>query len=430
LKVPAARLALGALCKTSPWRGLALRSGIRKRGQGRGGTLAFPPRPFCIVLLAALAAAGSVTAQAPREDELRELRTRIDRLQQELAASEGARTEAADELRESETAISEANRRLAELALERERVRGEAARIAADSARLRADLDRRQATLGQVLYARYTQGERSLPRTLLSGDDPHAIGRRLVYESHLARAQGDLIGRARDDLARLAALQAAAREQAAALASVEARARAERDTLRAKAAERREVLARIGDRARKARTDLATAQRNEARLARLVEELARAVRPPPRQGAARPDPGAGTPAIGAFGGLKGRLRAPVQGELSARFGAQMQAASPSPKGVFFRAPEGGGVRAVAGGRVVFADWMRGYGNLLIVDHGDDYLSIYGNNEAVLKRVGDAVHAGDVVATVGASGGNESAGLYFELRHQGKAFDPVPWMQSR
>jgi septal ring factor EnvC (AmiA/AmiB activator) len=286
-----------------------------------------------------------------------------------------------------------------------------------------------------VLYARYTQGERSLPRTLLSGDDPHAIARRLVYEGHLARAQADLIGRARDDLARLAALEAAAREQVAALVSVEARARAERDTLRASAAERRQVLARIGDRARQARTDLAAAQRNEARLAQLVEELARAVRPPPRPGAARPeaarpDPAAGAPPIGAFSGLKGRLRAPVQGELSARFGAQMQAASPSPKGVFFRAPEGGGVRAVAGGRVVFADWMRGYGNLLIVDHGDDYLSIYGNNEAVLKRVGDAVHAGDVVATVGASGGNESAGLYFELRHQGKAFDPVPWMQSR
>ena len=114
----------------------------------------------------------------------------------------------------------------------------------------------------------------------------------------------------------------------------------------------------------------------------------------------------------------------------ARFGAQQQAASPSPKGIFVRAPAGAGVQAVAGGRVVFADWMRGYGNLLIVDHGDDYLSIYGNNEAVLKRVGDAVHAGDVVATVGTSGGNESAGLYFELRHQGRAFDPVPWLQSR
>jgi murein hydrolase activator len=377
----------------------------------------------------ALAASGSVASQTPREEDLRELRARIDRLKQELAASEGARAEAADELRESESTISEANRRLTELLLERLRVRTDAAKIAAESARLRAELERGQAALGRLLYARYTRGERSLPRTLLSGDDPHAIARQVVYESHLARAQGVLIARGRDDLARLAALDAAAREQAAALASLEARARAERETLRAKAAERRQVLARSGDRVRKARRDLDTAQRNEARLARLVEELARAVRPPPRPGAARPD-SAPAPAAGAFDGLKGRLRQPVQGELSARFGAPQQAASPSPKGVFFRAAEGRGVRAVAGGRVVFADWMRGYGNLLIVDHGDDYLSIYGNNEAVLKRVGDAVHAGDVVATVGASGGNESAGLYFELRHEGRAFDPVPWMQVR
>ncbi|HTO50449.1 MAG TPA: peptidoglycan DD-metalloendopeptidase family protein [Burkholderiales bacterium] len=386
--------------------------------------------PAARLALAALAATGSVAAQAPREDDLRELRARIDRLKQELAAAEGARTEAADELRGSETAISEANRRLAELTLERGRVRADSAKIAAESAALRADLERRQGTLAGMLYARYTLGERSLPRTLLSGDDPHAIARQLVYERYLARAQGDLIGRARDDLARLAALEAGAREQAAALASVEARSRAERDTLRAKAAERKQVLARVGEQVRKGRADLANAQKNEARLARLVEELARAVRPPPRPGAARPEAGAGAPAIGAFGGLKGRLRPPVQGELMARFGAQQQAASPSPKGIFLRAPAGTGVQAVAGGRVVFADWMRGYGNLLIVDHGDDYLSIYGNNEAVLKRVGDAVHAGEAVATVGTSGGNESAGLYFELRHQGRAFDPVPWLQSR
>jgi septal ring factor EnvC (AmiA/AmiB activator) len=380
--------------------------------------------------LAALAAAGAVAAQTPHEEDLRELRTRIDRLKQELAASEGARTDAAEELRESETAISEANRRLAELALERDRVRAEAAKIAAESARLGAELERRQAALGGLLHARYTRGERNIARTLLSGDDPHAIARQLVYESHLARAQRAVIEQAREDLARLAALDAAARSQAAALASVEARARAERDTLRAQAAARRQVLARSGERVRKARADLATAQQNEARLVRLVEALARAVRPPPRPGAARPDSPGTAPAVGAFGGLKGRLRAPVQGELLARFGAPQQAASPSPKGVFFRAPEGGSVRVVAGGRVVFADWMRGYGNLLIVEHGDDYLSIYGNNEAVLRRVGDAVHAGEVVATVGASGGNESAGLYFEMRHQGRAFDPMPWLQLR
>ncbi len=379
--------------------------------------------------LATLVAAGSVAAQQPREEDLRELRTRIDGLKQEVAASDGAHAEAADELADSETAISEANRRLAELAIERNRMRDEAAKLAGDAAALRAETGVRQNTLAQVLYVRYTEGEGGLLRTLLSGDDPQAIARRLVYESYLTRAQSDVIGKARRDLAQLATLEGRAREKSAELAALEARVRAERDTLRAKARERRQVLARIADRVRKARADLATAQRNEARLARLVEAIARAARPAVRPGAARPDSPPSAPTTGAFGALKGRLRPPVRGELSDRFGAQQQAAS-SPKGVFFRAPEGGGVRAVAGGRVVFADWMRGYGNLLIVDHGDDFLSIYGNNEAVLKRVGDAVHAGDVVATVGASGGNESSGLYFELRHRGKAFDPMPWLQSR
>jgi septal ring factor EnvC (AmiA/AmiB activator) len=117
----------------------------------------------------------------------------------------------------------------------------------------------------------------------------------------------------------------------------------------------------------------------------------------------------------------------VRGELAGRFGTPQQA-GPSQKGIFLRAAAGADVKAVAGGRVVFADWLRGYGNLLILDHGDGYLTIYGNNESVLRRVGDAVHAGDPVATVGASGGGETSGLYFEARFQGRPFDPVPWLQ--
>jgi septal ring factor EnvC (AmiA/AmiB activator) len=88
------------------------------------------------------------------------------------------------------------------------------------------------------------------------------------------------------------------------------------------------------------------------------------------------------------------------------------------------------VRAVAPGRVVFADWLRGFGNLLIIDHGKSYLTIYGNNESVLKQVGDTVSTGDAVATVGASGGNMESGLYFEIRHEGKAFDPMRWVSLK
>ncbi|MBC7453549.1 MAG: peptidoglycan DD-metalloendopeptidase family protein [Massilia sp.] len=131
-------------------------------------------------------------------------------------------------------------------------------------------------------------------------------------------------------------------------------------------------------------------------------------------------------ADGAFASLRGQLRAPVSGKLVARFGAKRGEAAW--KGVFIRAAEGADVRAVAGGRVVFANWMRGFGNLIIVDHGSQYLSIYGNNLALLKHAGDAVRAGDPIASAGSTGGNEESGLYFELRHLGQAFDPASWIK--
>jgi septal ring factor EnvC (AmiA/AmiB activator) len=130
---------------------------------------------------------------------------------------------------------------------------------------------------------------------------------------------------------------------------------------------------------------------------------------------------------GAFASLKGQLRPPVTGKVAAKFGTK-RGDGPTWKGLFIKAGEGADVRAVAGGRVVFADWLRGFGNLIIVDHGGQYMSIYGYNQALLKRAGDIVKAGDPIASAGNSGGNEESGLYFELRHQGTAFDPAGWVK--
>ena len=148
------------------------------------------------------------------------------------------------------------------------------------------------------------------------------------------------------------------------------------------------------------------------------------VRPP-----ARPADIALAPAApaGAFASLKGKMGSPVSGQVAAKFGSK-RGQGPSWKGVFIRAAEGADVRAVAGGRVVFAEWLRGFGNLIIVDHGGQYMSIYGNNQSLLKRAGDIVKSGDPIASAGNSGGNEESGLYFELRHQGTAFDPAGWVK--
>lgn len=130
-----------------------------------------------------------------------------------------------------------------------------------------------------------------------------------------------------------------------------------------------------------------------------------------------------------FEALRGQLRLPVRGDLVAKFGGK-HGDGPSWKGLFIRTEEGAEVKAVAGGRVVFAEWLRGFGNLIIIDHGSQYMTIYGNNQAVLKRAGDVVKTGEVIANAGNSGGNEQSGLYFEMRHQGRAFDPLGWVTVR
>ncbi|MGE4338492.1 MAG: murein hydrolase activator EnvC [Pigmentiphaga sp.] len=127
----------------------------------------------------------------------------------------------------------------------------------------------------------------------------------------------------------------------------------------------------------------------------------------------------------SFAERRGRLPHPVRGTLVARFGEENPAGG-TWRGLFFAAASGTPVQAVAPGTVVFSGWLRGFGNLLILDHGDDYLSVYGSNEAILKQVGDAVGAGEAVATAGATGGLAQSGLYFEIRHRGNPVDPLPW----
>lgn len=127
----------------------------------------------------------------------------------------------------------------------------------------------------------------------------------------------------------------------------------------------------------------------------------------------------------AFARLRGRLSLPVRGEVSGRFGAPREG-GPGAKGIFIRAVEGAQVHAVAAGRVMFAEWLRGFGNLVIIDHGGQYLTVYGNNQAVLKHAGDRVAAGEVIASAGSTGGHEQSGLYFEMRYQGRPIDPLGW----
>ena len=379
---------------------------------------------FLVITLIAL-----IPAYAADKAELDALHGRIETLKKNLAGAEENRSEASDALRASEHGVSEANRVLHNIGMQQRAVRADLIRVGERSRALEAGIAAQQSRLSQLLAMRYASGQQDYLRLLLSGRDPNQTARDLHYYSYISRAQADFIRALRNNLAGLAQLAREARGKSTELAELETQQREGRKELLAQQAERRKVLARLATQIRSQRREIKSLQRDEARLSRLVEELGKVISP--SAGGRRNDklPESGRDA-GAFAALKGKLRLPTRGELINRFGTPRSDSGLSWKGLFIRSASGQEVRAVAAGRVVFAEWMRGFGNLMIIDHGQSYLTIYGNNEALLKQVGDSVSTGDAVATVGNSGGNPDSGLYFEIRYQGKAFDPLRWVSLK
>ena len=385
---------------------------------------------------AALPAAGP--AGAKEQKELRELRGRIAALQKRLADAEESKSEAVDALKESERAISDANRALRELSGQARQVDARLAKVRAESGVGQRALKEQQALLARLLYHRYVGGQAEPLKLLLNREDPNQIARQLHYLAYVSRARAGVISGLRGNLAHLKDLARETEEKAHELAAIAAEQQVQRRRLEQEKAARSATLTRISREITQQHRQMGTLKRDESRLARLVESLSRLVarepRPAPRSRSERvPGPAAGSgqlAALGPFAALKGKLALPVRGEPANRFGAPRASGGTSWKGLFIAARAGEEVRAVAPGRVVFADWMRGFGNLLIVDHGDAYMSLYGNNESLFKQVGDLIHGGEPVAAVGNSGGNPDSGLYFEIRYQGRPVDPLGWISVK
>jgi septal ring factor EnvC (AmiA/AmiB activator) len=405
---------------------------------------------------AAPAPTRSDTAAARRQRELRAEQQRLQgalaRSKRQLAAAEASHSEATDALRASEAAISAANRRLRELARNRQQVERQIAALQQRSRAVAARHDARQQELGQILRVQFAAAQQPAWMRLLDGESPQQQGKDLAYLGYLAKASSRSVGELRERGEELAALEAQSRASIDELAAIAKAEDGSRKQLLQQQAARRQTLERLARQIETQRQSIATQERDDRRLASLLNELARVLAEQQRREraaarsrseSARPSPPRPADAAGAAerapaeappAQLRGRMTLPVQGELGARFGSPRRTEAgvnaPTWKGVFIRAPIGAPVRAVAAGQVVFADWLRGFGNLLVIDHGEGFLSVYGNNESLLAQVGERVAADEVIAEVGNTGGNAEPGLYFEMRLQGRPVDPLRWAAAR
>lgn len=373
------------------------------------------------------AVAAAAPAATVQKEELNQLRERIEALQKRLAESEESKSEAVDALRESDLAISDTNRALRELGEQQRSINARLGDLKAQSANTSREIETQQSRLARVLYQQYTGAQPDAIKLWLNRDDPNEIARQLHYLTYLSRARAETIRNLRTSLGRLNELSGETQRQSSELTAIHSEQQAQRRRLESEKQARKDVLVKVSKQIDRQRREISTLRRDENRLARLIEQLTLML--------SRPKPPSlrneRTPATvgdgGPFAQLKGRLNLPVRGELRNRFGVPREDSGLLWKGLFIAAPTGNEVKAIAAGRVVFADWLRGFGNLLIVDHGGGYMSLYGNNESLYKQVGADIRAGEAVAAVGNSGGNPDSGLYFEMRHQGKAFDPLGWV---
>lgn len=379
-----------------------------------------------VVLLAALAiAAGAVHAQAPAAPsaEEREARRKLDAVREELKAlaaqqraTSGERGEVEQALRERDLALAAVAREVHELDERLAVQQAELDELDGQRTKLESALREQRDALAALLRSAYALGRNEELRLLLQQDDVAAVARVLAYNRYFQRARIGRIDRLDLDLERLAEVQRAIAGAAAALAATRASRDAEGQRLAEERAARERLLAGIDARLKDQRARIATLGRDEAELGGLLERLRDVFADIPKQLAGdRP-----------FASARGSLPWPLRGKVVTAFGTADESGRRS-SGLLLAAKSGSTVRAVSHGRVAFADWLRGYGLMIIVDHGDGYLSLYGGNEGLLKDVGDWVRAGEAIAVSGSSSDHESAGLYFELRAKGKAIDPRGWL---
>lgn len=386
-------------------------------------------RTASLALLSLCLAAG--LAHAGKQEELDNLRKRIGALQQELEKTSESKSEAADALRESERAISESNRKLNDLSQQQRQATQALQQMQQQSAQLEKDAQGQQALLGALLYQQYLGGRREYLQLLLNDSDPNQKARELQYYEYIARSRAAWLNTLRANQAQIDSLAEQAKQKSDEIATLQDEEKKQKKHLEEDKQSRQHVLNKVASQLKQQRQEMDRLQRNENRLSQLVEKLSRMLSQPKGanvlSNSQLPDDRFdGKP----FDTLKGKLILPVKGVVTNRFGAPHNDSRVLWKGLFLRASSGQPVKAVAAGRVVFADWMRGFGNLLIIDHGKGYMSLYGNNETLYKQVGDTLSGGDTVATVGNSGGNEDSGLYFELRFEGKPLDPMQWVAAK
>jgi septal ring factor EnvC (AmiA/AmiB activator) len=353
-----------------------------------------------------------------KERELEQVRERISDLKQSMDKSAAARDRLIGELQDIEIAISEQRMRIKDIEREQRYAENKKQVLDADLAEREEHLDTESSQLAAQVRAAYMSGSQEKIKLLLNQRDPATLGRLMAYYRYLSDYRADNIAAVMEEIRKLAELRSQIAAEEARLSSLSKNRYAELTQLNSSQEERQGLLAGLKNKIANEGQEVDRLAAEEQDLTRLIAELSSILSDYP---ISSEEP---------FSKHKGKLTWPVAGTLIHDFGQPRVGGDIKWNGVVLAAPRGREVRAVYHGRIAFADWLAGMGLLVIVDHGEGYMTLYGYNETILKNAGDWVAPGDVIATVGDSGGQQRASVYFELRRGTKPVNPRQWITRR
>lgn len=351
------------------------------------------------------------------EQNLAEVRSRILALEKEFQEQNKRRSAAEQQLQNAERAESEVRRKLRDTARELAESRKQLKKLQNQEAGTRAELRMHEAEIAQQIRLAYINGRVEWVQAALNQRDPVRIGRELVYHSYIARHRNSLIETVREKLQLLDETRRSTQREQERLAEIEQSEQERLAELSQTREARHRALAGINKGIASQSDQISRLQREAEGLETLVAELTRVLASLPIDDSTR------------FVDRKGDMAWPADGRLIRRFGQSKADGRLKWDGVLLAASAGSEVQAVHHGRVVFSDWLAGMGLLVVIEHGDGYLTLYGHNQDVVRDVGEWVTPGTVIAHVGDSGGQATTGLYFEIRKNGQPVDPRQWMAT-
>lgn len=371
-------------------------------------------KTLCIIALALIS--GQVFGQDNEQEKLAELQAELRARQQVLDNSKASAKELADVLKASELDIAKVAKKLTQTNDNLRQLQAEQQSLQQEQSSLKAAIRQQQSLLSSQLKSAFMAGHYDYAKMMFYQEDAKSFERVITYYQYLAKARQSEITKFKDNVARLETVTASLAEKAASLLALLDEQKNQRAVLLTRQNDRKKTLAKLNQTIASESERIAALQEDEKALREAIEAARIAA-----QRAAE----AAQISLDGLAKLKGKLSAPVEGRVRKLFGNRRQG-QVRWKGIIIDGEEGDAVKSIASGKVLYADWLRGFGLVAIVDHGEGYMSVYGHNQALLKQAGDDVRRGENLALVGRSGGQASPNLYFEIRHKGKALNPTAW----